>query len=701
MKPSRNFRLAVVAVGILTFACCGERIAQAQGTFISEAQINTVISELAEIHGEAKRAPIERGVRQVANMWRADDGSPEEFAEFCKDNYIADPETRQKTADRYETAFASIYGHLGEMDRDLSWNLDIATGPLMPIDYAFARLSLGSHLNEDMFKTKIGFMALLNYPLYTLDERLADGPSWNREEWAQARLVESFAARVPPEVSQKNTEAYIAADTYIGQYNIFMHHLLAADGTRPFPEKLRLVSHWNLRDELKAQYSEPDGLAKQEMIFSLMQKIIRQEIPAAVINNPTVDWNMTTNAVTVSPIVDGDIPEGWHVEGAAGDPVDNARESDTRYSHLLAIFHAQQRVDPYYPTMPTLMDRRFQRNFEIPETEVVAILKSVLSSPTFARAARLVEQRLGRPLRPFDIWYDGFKARGTIAQDELDRIVGEKYPTVAAFQADLPRILQDLGFSPSSASFLVDHIAVDPSRGIGHASGPGRREDKARLRTRFGDDGMDYKGYNIATHEFGHNVEQVLSLTKVDHTLLRGVPNTAFTEGFAFVFQARDLELLGIPNEDPHAEHMKTLDILWGTAEIGAVSLVDISVWNWMYNHPEATPADLREAVIAIAKDVWNEYYAPVFGMKDVDLLGIYSHMIDAALYLPNYPLGHIIAFQVEEHLKNANLGEEMERMCRLGSITPGIWMQEAVGGPISTAPLLQAAEEALDALAE
>ena len=42
-----------------------------------------------------------------------------------------------------------------------------------------------------------------------------------------------------------------------------------------------------------------------------------------------------------------------------------------------------------------------------------------------------------------------------------------------------------------------------------------------------------------------------------------------------------------------------------------------------------------------------------------------------------------------------------MERMCRLGSITPGIWMQEAVGGPISTVPLLQAAEEALDALAE
>jgi hypothetical protein len=230
---------------------------------------------------------------------------------------------------------------------------------------------------------------------------------------------------------------------------------------------------------------------------------------------------------------------------------------------------------------------------------------------------------------------------------------------------------------------------------------PGRRVDKARLRTRVGENGMDYKGYNIAIHEFGHNVEQVLSLNEVDHTLLRGVPNTAFTEGFAFVFQARDLELLGLEEKNELAGHLKTLDILWGTCEIGGVALVDIGVWNWMYQHPDATPAELRDATIAIAKDVWNEFFATVFGVKDVDILAVYSHMIDASLYLPNYPLGHIIAFQVEEHMKGGDMAQEMERMCKLGSITPDLWMKEAVGGPISTAPLLHAAEEALVALAK
>ena len=64
---------------------------------------------------------------------------------------------------------------------------------------------------------------------------------------------------------------------------------------------------------------------------------------------------------------------------------------------------------------------------------------------------------------------------------------------------------------------------------------------------------MDYKGFNIAIHELGHNVEQVFSMSRIDHTLLEGVPNTGFTEAFAFLFQARDLELLGQSKADPQA----------------------------------------------------------------------------------------------------------------------------------------------------
>ena len=148
------------------------------------------------------------------------------------------------------------------------------------------------------------------------------------------------------------------------------------------------------------------------------------------------------------------------------------------------------------------------------------------------------------------------------------------------------------------------------------------RTEKAHLRTRVPEHGMNYKGFNVAMHELGHNVEQVFSLYRLDHTLLQGVPNTAFTEGFAFVFQARDLEVLGLSKPDAKADAAKTLDAFWATREIAGVGLVDMRVWRWMYAHPDATPEQLRKQVTAIANEVWNTYYAPVMGVKDSPILG-------------------------------------------------------------------------------
>ena len=211
---------------------------------------------------------------------------------------------------------------------------------------------------------------------------------------------------------------------------------------------------------------------------------------------------------------------------------------------------------------------------------------------------------------------------------------------------------------------------------------------------------MNYKGFNIAVHEMGHNVEQTFSLNDVDHTLLNGVPNTAFTEALAFVFQGHDLELLGLPAPDAKSQAEKTLNDFWGTYEIAGVALVDMAVWHWMYDHPYATPAQLKEATVQIAKDVWNKYYAPVFHKKDVVLLGVYSHMIDSFLYLPDYPIGHLIAHQIEEQMKKAgSIGPEFERMAKMGRVTPDLWMKNADGHPVGAEALLAAAERAMTQL--
>jgi hypothetical protein len=333
----------------------------------------------------------------------------------------------------------------------------------------------------------------------------------------------------------------------------------------------------------------------------------------------------------------------------------------------------------------------------MPEARVRALLEEILTSPMIPKIAQVISERLGRKLQPFDIWYDGFKARAKYPEAVLDAKVRQRYPNAAAYHKDMPNLLKKLGFTPEKARFLAEHIVVEPARGAGHALEANRRGDLPHLRTRIEKGGMNYKGFNIAVHEMGHNVEQVFSLYEVDHTLLQGIPNTAFTEALAFVFQARDLELLGLARPDQASRNAKALNDLWATYEIAGVALVDMGVWHWMYDHPKATPAELRDATVAISRDVWNKYYAPILGTRDVVLLGIYSHMISSTLYLPDYPLGHLIEAQIEEHLaKKGPLGAEFERMTRFGSVTPDLWMKNATGNPISTAPLLHAAESAL-----
>ena len=82
--------------------------------------------------------------------------------------------------------------------------------------------------------------------------------------------------------------------------------------------------------------------------------------------------------------------------------------------------------------------------------------------------------------------------------------------------------------------------------------------------------------------------------------------------------------------------------------------------------------------------------------MKDVEILAIYSHMISYGLYLPDYALGHIIAFQTAQVLRTGSFGAEFERVAKQGRLTPDAWMRGAVGGPLSAKALLDAAREAM-----
>jgi len=652
-------------------------------------------SELVKKYGKGERDRLKRGMRQAGSLWRAEDGDVNVFEGFVRANFAGTEAILDTVFSRFEYLLEKLDGHMTELTREFRQQSDLDVGPILPLDETFAGYYPGAHITDDFFENKLAFVVLLNFPLTTLHERLSEGANWTRRQWAEARLAQRFSKRVPADVNLAISRVGAEADQYIAEYNIWMHHLVDEKDNRLFPSGMRLLSHWNLRDEIKANYSDPStGLTKQRMIQTVMERIVTQTIPAVVVNNPHVDWNPYTNEVKPATAKDPDTPR------PGGKDISSAPEPDTRYAVLLKTFLASKKADPYSPTAPTLIARRFDENREIPEARVKAMLEQVVSSPLAAQVAKLIESRLGRPLEPFDIWYNGFRQRGAYTESQLDGIVSKKYPTAAAYEKDMSNLLMKLGFSQERARYLAENIVVEPARGSGHAWGAAMRSAKARLRTRVAKSGMDYKGFNIAVHEMGHNVEQTFSLYNIDHTLLQGVPNTAFTEALAFVFQGHDMELLELATPDPRAEALKTLNDFWGTYEIAGVALVDMAVWHWMYDHPNATPAELKEATIKISKDVWNAHYAPVFKKDDVVLLGIYSHMIHSFLYLPDYPIGHLIAHQIEEQMeKSGSIGVEFERMATYGSVAPDLWMKNATGSPVGAEALLSAATRALKEL--
>ncbi len=659
---------------------------------LMEKSVAGMKKSLLEKYGDGQAERIERGLKQVADFWRSEDGDAAEFEAFVQRHFAGDQKTLDTMFERYQWLMEQLSGHMNEISLAVRWQTDLDIGPILPFDEIFAGYNPYAHLTDDFFKNKLAFIALLNFPLTTLEQRLTEGENWTRREWAETRLAHSFDKRVPADVNQAISEASAVSDQYIAGYNIWMHHLLDNDGKRLFPEGMRLLSHWNLRDEIKAQYSNGDkSLPQQRMIQKVMEHIVNQTIPKVVVDNPYVDWNPQSGEVTPAKVNDSDEPVPTDLE------VSNQPEPNTRYKVLLGAFLASKKEDPYSPTAPTLIARSFDVDREIPEQRVKEMFEQVLSSEMVKRVASLIEKRLGRKLEPFDIWYNGFRSTGKYSPQELDKITKKRYPDPQAYKKDMPKLLRGLGFSNERSNYLAENIQVDPARGSGHAWGGQMRSQKAHLRTRVAKEGMDYKGYNIAVHEMGHNVEQVFSLKDIDYTLLEGVPNTAFTEALAFVFQSKDLELLGLAKPDAKSAAFKTLDDFWGTFEIAGVGLVDMAVWHWMYDNPKATPAQLKDATVQISKDIWNKYYAPVFGQKDVVLLGVYSHMIHSFLYLPNYPIGHMIAHQIEEQMEKAgNIGQEFERMSKLGNIAPDLWMKQATGSPVGPEALLHATAKAL-----
>src|SRR5574341_135565 len=196
-------------------------------------------NELVAKYGETQRARLTRGMQQVANFWRAEDGDAEVFTDFVRTNFAGEPPTLNAMFTRFQSNLEQLNGHSQEISREFRVQSDLDLGPILPFDELFAGYDPSAHVNDDFFQNKLAFVVLLNFPLTTLEQRLAEGETWSRRQWAETRLAQRFSKRIPTEVNLAIAQAAAEADRYIAEYNIWMHHLLDDKGNRLFPPKLR------------------------------------------------------------------------------------------------------------------------------------------------------------------------------------------------------------------------------------------------------------------------------------------------------------------------------------------------------------------------------------------------------------------------------------------------------------------------------
>ena len=643
---------------------------------LSDAAVRATTA-LVTKHGQAYRAAIEAGVGRVAARWSEKDGDANAFEEFCARHFVADSGERTRLLARLERALEQIDGHLYEMRRTLRRHHDLRGDEFPGVDDILAQFDPSPDLSEQLYKQKIAHLCLLNFARPTLATMLKDGPSWDDSGWASARVALNFGPRIPVELADRARRTSFESGKFVSHFHVPVGGMVDANGKRWFEADRKLIAHWLVREEIKAGYGDPDGLAKQRALSWVMARHIDGTIPKRVMSGEEKrDWNPEKNTV------------------AGGDPGELLGLE--RYEHWIANFRMAREFDPLFPDEPTAIARKFALEREMPEADVEKLMTDLLDAPVRKDLAAFMSRKLGRALEPFDIYFeDVVEAKPAT---EMNAAVRKRFANVKELEAKLPEVLRELGFRGPDADFLGSRIKVEVCKGAGHAMRPYLEGYGAWLRTSSLDAELGWDGFDTAMHELGHNLEQLCSTYFVSRPALRGVPNTACTEAFAFLYQSLAKRVLGL-EDAAEAERQFAVDsvaTMLSACQIAGPSLLELRAWRWLYANPAATPATLREEVLRIAQDLWTRFYERDFGKDSYRILAAYQHMIAHPLYLPDYTLGHMMSHQIRSYMRGKDLAGETKRITSLGCLTPDLWMRQAVGSPVSAEPLARDAAAGL-----
>ena len=310
---------------------------------------------------------IDRGLSQAANFWTSADGSQDEFIDFCAKNFCKNLEEKDRLFERLCTNFETILGHNNRVTIELLRPSHVKGIESTPVDDIFGAYNGLAHFNEDMFNNKLAFIVIMNFPHFTLREKVNNGDNWTIRQWGYVRLGDLFTNRAPASAEQSINAATAAAENYIANYNIHMGMVWSDKNIRYWSQDVKLITHWGLRDELKAAYSDPvSGTDKQSIIYNILTRITDQTIAEDVIDKSDYIWYPSTNQTYVQRV---------EIKGKS--------ENNKRYECLLRNFRAIKASDEYYE----------EDNFITRTTKRDPIFSSLIDNLTFRDAlyARMLD----------------------------------------------------------------------------------------------------------------------------------------------------------------------------------------------------------------------------------------------------------------------------------------------------------------------
>lgn len=669
MKAGKRISLLMFSV-LLFFT------ANADG--IGEKALQEVQAFLTGKHGAVEVERIIKGTTQLARNWRESDGSEREFVSFCERNFLSGKELSDNFV-RIDKRLTLLEGYRQKLDYYFR-EADAYTDTPDLVSDAFL---CGMISSADPYHDGFASFVQLNYPHYSFAEKNEQAGEWSREQWAMAILGDYYVRRDGSVESPYRKEAGLFKE-YMDRYFLRMDHISTADGRYLFPAGQLLHSHRGLRDDIKEEYTRDDGYERQLVEDRVIEHVLCGSVPVLFLQDTHTRWNPFLEKLYVVEKGKKREVKKYEMEGVR------------RYAGFKAAVGDRMTEDAVSDPGSTVISRTFEDG-SITTDEVETLIRDFLSDPILTAVGKLVEKNLGRRLHPFDIWYSGFQEQAAYPAAYLDSLTRFRYPSPVKLQKDLPAILMRMGFPREEAAFVGSRIVVRPVISGGYSSQPVLPGDSALMTTMFGMEGLDYKSYRVAMHELGHCVCGVYCTNDMDYFRLAGVPNGGITEGYAEMFAYKNIEGLGLaPFNEAEKHNLLSLAAVWYLFEMGGQALTEIEVWKWMYAHPDAAPAEVRQAVLSISGNIWNTYFAEIFGgNRDRHILSIYNHFITGDLYLHNYFLSNIVMYQLYDTWHGADLAPGLRKISREGRTDTDRWMKNAVGSGLSLQSLLRDAKSA------